>query len=126
MRSLVMLAVMLCTTPVAHAAVLCVRPRSDGTFNASIKIREVCKAREVDQGLHEHAAPDAWPLHRCPNVLSVLFLQKPQKMLVCSPARGLSIAVLLTVPESSAKAIGKEPIHCSDPHRCAQRLSLRS
>ena len=47
MRSLVMLAVMLCTTPVAHAAVLCVRPRSDGTFNASVKIREVCKAREV-------------------------------------------------------------------------------
>src|SRR5439155_535827 len=32
--------------------------------------------------LHEHAAPDAWPLHRCANLLSVLSLQKPQNTFV--------------------------------------------
>jgi len=30
-----------------HAAVLCAKPRPDGTFNASVKIRDVCRAREV-------------------------------------------------------------------------------
>jgi len=48
-------------------------------------------------------------LHRCPKVLSVLFLQKPQKTLVCSPVPGLSIAVFETVPESRTKEIGKAP-----------------
>lgn len=46
MRAVVMLAIVL-GAPVAHAAVLCARPRFDGKFNASVKIREVCKSREV-------------------------------------------------------------------------------
>jgi hypothetical protein len=31
----------------AHAAVLCTRPRFDGTFNANLKIREACKRSET-------------------------------------------------------------------------------
>ena len=31
---------------VANAAVLCARPRTDGTFNASVRIREMCRANE--------------------------------------------------------------------------------
>jgi hypothetical protein len=31
----------------ADAAVLCAKARSDGTFNATVKVREVCKARET-------------------------------------------------------------------------------
>jgi hypothetical protein len=31
----------------AGAAVLCAKPRKDGTFNGSVKIREACKANEV-------------------------------------------------------------------------------
>ncbi len=32
----------------ANAVVLCAKQRSDGTFNTSVKIREVCKTREVE------------------------------------------------------------------------------
>ena len=38
-----------------------------------------------------------------------MFLQKPQKMLLCSPVAGLSNATFVTVPESSTNEIGKEP-----------------
>ncbi len=31
----------------ANAAVLCAKQRSDGTFSSSVKIREVCRAKEV-------------------------------------------------------------------------------
>jgi len=31
----------------ARAAVLCAKPRKDGTFNSGVKIREVCKPNEV-------------------------------------------------------------------------------
>src|SRR5207253_9957025 len=55
---------------------------------------------------HAQAAPDARPLHRRAKVLRLLFLQKPQNTFAWS---GISTAVLLTVPESSTKAIGRAP-----------------
>ena len=37
--------------PTAHAAVLCARLRADGTFNTGVKVREVCRPREVRLGI---------------------------------------------------------------------------
>ena len=31
----------------AYAVVLCAKPRSDGTFNSSVRIREACTSRET-------------------------------------------------------------------------------
>src|SRR5262245_21571650 len=48
MKAMLAVAVMvLIGTMEAHAVVLCARPRSDGTFNTSIKLREVCKSSET-------------------------------------------------------------------------------
>src|SRR5262249_11842190 len=45
-KTSVLLAVL--SLPVAvHAVVLCARPRGDGTFNTSVKLRESCKAGET-------------------------------------------------------------------------------
>ena len=38
----------LLTANIARAAVLCAKPRKDGTFNSSVKIREACKQNEVE------------------------------------------------------------------------------
>ena len=38
---------LLLTADAANAAVLCAKQRSDGTFSSSVKIREACRAREV-------------------------------------------------------------------------------
>src|SRR5262245_20231322 len=45
--SLVALALVALTTRPAQAVVLCAKPRSDGTFNTSVRIREACKAGET-------------------------------------------------------------------------------
>ena len=48
-RTVATIAVTMCAfTPVAvaNAAALCARPRTDGTFNASVRIREMCRANE--------------------------------------------------------------------------------
>ena len=47
--ALLLVAVML--TGTAHAAMLCARPRSDGTFSTTVKLREACKGNEVEIGI---------------------------------------------------------------------------
>jgi hypothetical protein len=37
-------------TATAHAAMLCARPRADGTFSTTVKLREACKPNEVELG----------------------------------------------------------------------------
>jgi hypothetical protein len=43
--------VLVALTGTAHSAMLCARPRSDGTFSTSIKLREACKPSEVELGI---------------------------------------------------------------------------
>jgi len=69
---------------------------------------------QVAPTLHVQSAPDVTPPHLRAKVLRVLFLQNPQKMCVCSPAAGLSNAVLVIVPVSSVKPIGKAPRLAAD------------
>src|SRR5262245_54566491 len=45
----IVLALVLATT--ADAAVFCARPKGDGSFNSSVKIREACKPNEVPLGV---------------------------------------------------------------------------
>jgi len=46
-----LLLVALVVTGTAHAAILCARPRSDGTFSTTVKLREACKGNEVELGI---------------------------------------------------------------------------
>ena len=50
MKTLALL-VALVATGTAHAALLCARPRSDGTFSTTVKLREACKGNEVELGI---------------------------------------------------------------------------
>ena len=50
MKTLV-LVVALLATGTAHAAMVCARPRSDGTFSTTLKLREACKPNEVEIGI---------------------------------------------------------------------------
>jgi hypothetical protein len=50
MKTLVLL-VALVATGTAQAAMLCARPRSDGTFSTTVKLREACKGNEVEIGI---------------------------------------------------------------------------
>lgn len=50
MKTVALLAVVL-ATGTAHAAMLCARPRSDGTFSTTVKLREACKGNEVEIGI---------------------------------------------------------------------------
>jgi hypothetical protein len=42
-----LLIAVVCSTGTAHAAVLCARARNDGTLGGTVRIREVCRSREV-------------------------------------------------------------------------------
>jgi hypothetical protein len=46
--SVATLVVVFMSVTAAHAAVLCAKQRSDGTFNSSVRIREACKSRETE------------------------------------------------------------------------------
>jgi hypothetical protein len=50
MRAFVSVAVAVLVSSTAHAAVLCAKPRKDGTFDTAVRIRETCKATEVVLG----------------------------------------------------------------------------
>jgi hypothetical protein len=45
------LLVALAATGTAQAAMVCARPRSDGTFSTTLKLREACKPNEVEIGI---------------------------------------------------------------------------
>ena len=47
----VALLVALLATGTAQAAMVCARPRSDGTFSTTLKLREACKPNEVEIGI---------------------------------------------------------------------------
>jgi hypothetical protein len=47
MRTAVLLVLLSLTATTAHSAVLCARPRRDGTFNSTVKVREACRPHEV-------------------------------------------------------------------------------
>ena len=47
----VMLVVAIMLTGTAQAAMVCARPRSDGTFSTTLKLREACKPNEVEIGI---------------------------------------------------------------------------
>jgi hypothetical protein len=50
MKTVALLAALL-ATGTAQAAMLCARPRADGTFSATVKIREACRPNEVELGI---------------------------------------------------------------------------
>ena len=60
MRASILTALPLLVPMIANGATLCARQGADGTFNATVKIRETCKSREVqlDPTLLD-AAPEA-------------------------------------------------------------------
>jgi len=47
----VLLLVALVMAGTAQAAMLCARPRSDGTFSTTVKLREACRPSEVELGI---------------------------------------------------------------------------
>jgi hypothetical protein len=47
MRAFVWVVVAVLVSSTAQAAVLCAKPRKDGTFNTTVRIREACKSTEV-------------------------------------------------------------------------------
>jgi hypothetical protein len=50
MKTVALLAALL-VTGTAQAAMVCARPRSDGTFSTTLKLREACKPNEVEIGI---------------------------------------------------------------------------
>ena len=49
--ALLLVAIMM--TGTAQAAMVCARPRSDGTFSTTLKLREACKPNEVEIGIQQ-------------------------------------------------------------------------